>query len=310
MKKVFSFLLIIAVLCTLTVPCFAANPTVSVKAPNAITGETITVSVNLSANSGLGALEFELQYGSEFTYVNGSAKCTELFENTTGEVPGICFVSSGTGKLKFSGANPEIVNAGGTLFTAQFKVNEIGGTISIKVLDAINGDNQNVTVSTTSATVKCSHANAKWVVTKNATCTEKGSETKECSCGDKSTREIALTSHTFGAWVITKEATETEKGAKERVCKVCSQKETASINKLAPTETVTDTETNSQKEAETETQSESQTQTETTTIPQSQDMQKTDAKPIIVGAIFFVVGIAVGIGATLVIIKRKAKEEE
>ena len=306
MKRVFSFLLIIAILCTLTVPCFAANPSVSVKAPNAVAGETITVSVSLSANSGLGALEFELQYGSEFTYVNGSAKCTELFENTTGEVPGICFVSSGTGKLKFSGANPEIVNAGGTLFTAQFKVNEIGGTISIKVLDAINGDNQNVTVSTTSATIKCSHANAKWVVTKNATCTEKGSEIKECTCGDKSTREIPLANHNFGDWVITKEATETEKGTKERICKFCSKKETANINKIAPTQPVTDIETETQTQAPTETQS----QTETTTIPQNQDTNKTDAKPIVVGAVFFVVGIAVGIGATLFIIKRKAKEEE
>jgi hypothetical protein len=58
-------------------------------------------------------------------------------------------------------------------------------------------------------------------------------------------------------------------------------------------------------------QSETQTQseTETTTIPQNQDTNKTDAKPVVVGAIFFVVGIAVGIGATLFIIKRRAKEE-
>ena len=66
MKRVFSFLLVVSILCTLAVPCFAATPSVSVKAPNAVAGETITVSVNLSANSGLGALEFELQYGSEY----------------------------------------------------------------------------------------------------------------------------------------------------------------------------------------------------------------------------------------------------
>lgn len=308
MKRVFSFLLVVSILCTLAVPCFAATPSVSVKAPNAVAGETITVSVNLSANSGLGALEFELQYGSEFTYVNGTAKCTELFENTTGEVPGICFVSSGTGKLKFSGANPEKVNAGGTLFTAQFKVNKVGGTISIKILDAINGDNQKVTVSTSGATVKCSHANAKWVVTKKATCTEKGSESRECSCGDKATREIALVNHSFGDWVITKKATETEKGAKERICKVCAKKELIDIAKIAPTQTVTDIETETQTQVPTVTQSE--TQTETTTIPQSQDTSKDNAKPVVVGAIFFAVGIAVGIGATLFIIKRKAKEEE
>lgn len=303
MKKVFSFLLIIAVLCTLTVPCFAANPTVSVKAPNAIAGETITVSVNLSSNSGLAGLKLSVNFNSsEFQLVSGSAQKGKLFD--------LGIPTENATSVSYAGVSDNPVNLSGEILTFKLKVLKTGGKITVSINEAIDGDNQNVTVSTTSATVKCSHANAKWVVTKNATCTEKGSETKECSCGDKSTREIALTSHTFGAWVITKEATETEKGAKERVCKVCSQKETASINKLAPTETVTDTETNSQKEAETETQSESQTQTETTTIPQSQDMQKTDAKPIIVGAIFFVVGIAVGIGATLVIIKRKAKEEE
>ena len=105
--------------------------------------------------------------------------------------------------------------------------------------------------------------------------------------------------HDFGEWTIIKEATETEKGAKERICKVCNKKETAEIAIISATET----------EIVTETETQSETQPETTTIPQNQDTNKTDAKPIVVGAIFFVVGIAVGIGATWFIIKRKAKEE-
>lgn len=293
MKRVFSFLLIIAILCTMAVPSFAASPSVSVKTVNAATvGETITVSVNLSANSGLAGLQFAVDFnGEDFQLVSGSAGSSGLFSAIPVEK---------TNSVEYAGVSVNPVSAGGTVLTFKLKVLKTGGKISINIIDAINGDNQKVTVGTSGATVKCSHANAKWVVAKNATCTEKGSELRECTCGDKSTRDIALAKHNFGNWVITKEATETEKGAKERICKVCSKKETADINKIAPIQPVTD--------IETETQSEKQT--ETTTIPQSQDMHKTDAKPIVVGAIFFVVGIAVGIGATLFIIKRKAKEKQ
>lgn len=298
MKRVFSFLLIIAILCTLTVPCFAANPSVSVKAPNAVSGETITVTVNLSANSGLAGLQFTVNFNSsDFQLVSGSAKESSLFT---------AIVTEKSKSVEYTGVAVNPVNSSGTVLTFKLKVLKTGGNISVNIIEALNGDNKNVSVGTTGATVKCSHANAKWVVTKNATCTEKGSEIRECTCGDKSTREISLTKHNFGDWVITKEATETEKGAKERICKVCSKKETVGINKIAPTQPVTDIETETQTQAPTETQS----QTETTTIPQNQDTNKTDAKPIVVGAVFFVVGIAVGIGATLFIIKRKAKEEE
>lgn len=299
MKRVFSFLLIIAILCTMAVPCFAANPTVSINTVNSATvGETITISVNLSANSNLAGLKLSVNFNnSEFQLVSGSAKAGSLF---------MAEVVEGTNSVKHTGVSVNPVNSSGAVLTFKLKVLKTGGKVTITVNEAIDGDNKNVTVATSGATIKCSHANAKWVVTKNATCTEKGSETRECSCGDKSTREIKLANHSFGAWVITKEATETEKGAKERVCKVCAKKETADIAKIAPTLTTTETETETETQSETQTQSE----TETTTIPQKQDTNKTDAKPIVVGAIFFVVGIAVGIGATWFIIKRKAKEEE
>ena len=298
MKRVFSFLLIIASLCTMAVPCFAANPTVSINTVNSATvGETITVSVNLSAYSNLAGLKISVNFNaSEFQLVSGSAKAGSLF---------MAEVVEGTSSVKHTGVSVNPITSSGTVLTFKLKVLKTGGRVTVAINEAIDGNNKNVTVATSNATIKCSHANAKWVVTKNATCTEKGSETRECSCGDVSTRDIKLVNHSFGAWVITKEATETEKGAKERICKVCAKKETANIVKIAPTQAVTNTETETQTQVLEETQSE----TETTTIPQSQDMHKTDAKPIAVGAIFFVVGIAVGIGATLFIIKRRAKEE-
>ena len=298
MKRVLSFVLIIAIICTFIVPSFAASPSVSVKTSSvAIAGETITVSVNLSANSGLAGLQFAVNFNSaEFQLVSGSAQTSSLFTALPVEK---------TNSIEFSGVSVNPVNSGGAVLTFKLKVIKTGGTISIRIIDAINGDNQTVSVSSSSATVKCSHANAKWVVTKKATCTEKGSETRECSCGDKATREITLANHNFGDWKVVTEANETTKGLKERVCKDCGKKETKEIGKIVANDSTTVTET------ETETETQSETQTETTTIPQVDDTTpNNNAKPVVIGAIFFVVGIAVGIGVTLLIFKRKAKEEE
>ena len=48
---------------------------------------------------------------------------------------------------------------------------------------------------------------------------------KECECGDV----IEKTAHTLGDWIVTKEASTTEKGSKERVCSVCGYKEVEEI---------------------------------------------------------------------------------
>ncbi|MFR1433733.1 MAG: DUF4886 domain-containing protein [Acutalibacteraceae bacterium] len=51
---------------------------------------------------------------------------------------------------------------------------------------------------------------------------------QECECGDK--RESAA--HTYGEWVVTKDPTATEKGSQERVCSVCGYRETAEIDAI------------------------------------------------------------------------------
>lgn len=113
------------------------------------------------------------------------------------------------------------------------------------------------------------HSFGAWTVTKAATCTEKGTETRTCSCGAKETRDIAVKSHTagnwtvktaptcegkgtevqkctacgtelntreiaakghtFGEWNIVKDATCTEKGEKKSVCTVCGKAVTEEI---------------------------------------------------------------------------------
>ena len=118
------------------------------------------------------------------------------------------------------------------------------------------------------------HSFSAWTVTKEATCTEEGEETRSCSCGETQTRKtekkahelnhvenkstckikgvsydicadcgetfnyavLPLTSHTFGEWKVTKEATVFETGEKVRTCSVCGFEESEKIEKLPVSE--------------------------------------------------------------------------
>lgn len=84
---------------------------------------------------------------------------------------------------------------------------------------------------------------------KDSTCTEKGSKTMRCSCGETQVETIPLKDHTFGEWIVFKEATETEEGIMKRECSVCHKEETKTIDKLKPN---VDNSTNTQKPTEPE----------------------------------------------------------
>lgn len=75
-------------------------------------------------------------------------------------------------------------------------------------------------------------------VIKEATCTEKGIKEIKCSCGYLDSEEIPIIAHKFGEWIIVKEASQAEEGLRERICSVCQEKETESIDKLLPENTV------------------------------------------------------------------------
>lgn len=73
------------------------------------------------------------------------------------------------------------------------------------------------------------HSFSQWAVSKEATHTEEGEETRTCVCGEKETRPIAKTTdHEFGDWTTTTPATCTTDGKKERTC-ACGEKETETI---------------------------------------------------------------------------------
>lgn len=60
-----------------------------------------------------------------------------------------------------------------------------------------------------------------WTITKVATCTEAGSETRSCSCGASETREIPLLGHSAGEWETTADATCTATGSRVKYCTTC-----------------------------------------------------------------------------------------
>ena len=82
-------------------------------------------------------------------------------------------------------------------------------------------------------TAALGHSFGEWTVTKAATCTGKGEETRACTrCGAAETREVAALGHSFGEWTVSKAATCTEAGEEARACTRCGEKETRPVGKL------------------------------------------------------------------------------
>lgn len=79
------------------------------------------------------------------------------------------------------------------------------------------------------------HEYDKGVVTKPATCTEKGTMTYTCTvegCSDTLTVEIPALGHDMGVWTVTKKATCTETGTAESKCTRCDYTESMTLGVL------------------------------------------------------------------------------
>lgn len=230
MKKVLSILFAIILLCIGIIPSYAANPVISVNTvSSASVGETITVSVNLSANSKLAGINFTVSFNTtEFTLVSESVSTTSLLMGIT---------NVGNSSIKYAGVSDAAVNSGGTLLSFKLKVLKTGGRISLSLNDAIDENDNFVRVSTSGATVNCSHANMNWTVTQKATCTANGTKKGTCACGYTKTESIQKTNHTYGGWVVEKQPTETKTGLKVSKCSVCGDKKEQVIPVIATTPT-------------------------------------------------------------------------
>ena len=230
MKKVLSILFAIILLCIGIIPSYAANPVISVNTvSSASVGDIITVSVNLSANSKLAGINFTVSFNTtEFTLVSESVSTTSLLMGIT---------NVGNSSINYAGVSDAAVNSGGTLLSFKLKVLKTGGRISLSLNDAIDENDNFVRVSTSGATVNCSHANINWTVTQKATCTANGTKKGTCACGYTKTESIQKTNHTYGGWVVEKQPTETKTGLKVSKCSVCGDKKEQVIPVIVTTPT-------------------------------------------------------------------------
>lgn len=299
MKKVLSILFAMTILCMYLIPSNAATPKISVKTvSSASVGETITVSVNISDNSGLGAIDFTVKFNaSEFQLVSGSAKSSSLF---------LAEVKESENSIKYGGMVAGVVNSSGALLTFKLKVLKTEGKITLSVTEAVDGNDNFVTssVSTSGAIVKCSHANMKWDVVKKATCTETGNKKGVCSCGYALTETIAKTEHSYGKWVVEKEATKTEKGLKVAKCSVCGDKK----EQVIPVITTTTTEKTTEMTTFVENTTENTTE-KTTNAPTAPIVEKTSTAEIIAKTVAVVLGVE-ALGLIVSIIGKKKKEKK
>ena len=272
MKKLLSCVLVIFILLINAVPSFAANPTLSVGVSDYYvnSGDKITVSIKLSADSGLGTLGYTVNFNpDEFTYVAGTAKSSGMFgENET-------ISPSNSGQITFRGVATESVTAGGTVLSFQFQSVKNGGVISLSVTEAVDIEGNPVAVTKSSVKLNCGHKFIKWTVTQEPTCMIYGKENGVCAgenCNHSETREIEPVAHTyseskviteptctktgvkigtciackqegedaksvipalghdFSEWKVTKEPTDTKLGIKERTCKTCKENETQMVS--------------------------------------------------------------------------------
>lgn len=264
MKKIVSVVIAMIIVCSVCFTAvFAASNTAALTAKSNVSkanvGDTITVTVDLSANSDLGALTFYLKYDSScYEYVKGSLKAGGLFAMEE-------INDKTAGSLKYTAMTGTSVNAAGTLITAEFKVLKTNSAFSILVDEAWDSGDNDITSAVASrskgVTVACAHGKTEekvtaqpthtangtksvvcsycgttvktesipatghsfgtWTVTKAATCTEKGTETRTCSCGAKETRDIAVKSHTAGNWTVKTAPTCENKGIEVQKCTTC-----------------------------------------------------------------------------------------
>ena len=80
------------------------------------------------------------------------------------------------------------------------------------------------------AAPSCKHEWGGWTVTKEATCTETGTQSKTCTlCGATETGTLAALGHTFKEWTVTQQPTCTAKGNRTGTCTTCGTQENESI---------------------------------------------------------------------------------
>ena len=236
MKKLASVLL--AVLVAFSMFSFvvsAAAPTVTATADKTTVkaGDTVKVTVAISADSGLGSFVFDLKYDKDAFKVKSTYVPSE---DESDDAPKPVFSmevvnSNVAGNVRYTAANAKPATRGGTLLVVTFEaLKAVESEMTITVAEATNDAGENVAATVVANSVVINDG----VVEEPSTdkpeepstdkpeepSTDKPEEPSDDPCAD---------GHTWSSWNVVKTAECKKDGLKNRNCTVCGEKEEEAI---------------------------------------------------------------------------------
>ncbi len=222
-NKIFSvFLAIVMVLSALPICASAQGGTLTITSDKSEVkaGETITVNVNLSANSGLNSLTFDLSYDNNVLQVESASSPLPLSGNCAKMVNKA--YSENEVRVVLASADTEIGK--GTALTVTFTAKTSScSAFSIEILESIDGDFNVIPVTASSLRI---HSFGNWTTVANSTCENAGLKSKACTCGEKVTESISALGHDYSTeYTVDKNATCTVNGSKSQHCSRCESKQ-------------------------------------------------------------------------------------
>ncbi len=228
MKKVISFILTTVLLLTIMVSAaFAADTTVSVSSVEATYGETVTVDVSISGNTGFDTYQLALEYDPAAIELVEVRSSDTLSENGT--------LISNENTVGFM--TTTLIEEDGILFKADFKVLDTapaGDTsITVNIENIFNTYTlEYLDVACAAGSIKiggtpCPHNETTVKNAKEATCSTEGytGDTVCSLCGKELEKGsvIAVSDHIWN-WISDKAPTDTEPGIKHEECLYCGEK--------------------------------------------------------------------------------------
>lgn len=267
LNKIFSMVLaILIVFSSLTLYVSASDVTLTVVSDktDVKAGDTVTIDINLSENSNLNCLTFDVVYDSnKLEYASHTAYniCGEAIVNS----------SYADGKFRFTCARADAVTEGGNVLSIQFTVKSSScNTVTLDVSECLDGKFKEIITTVFPVTI---HSYGEWVTVTEPACEALGEKVKSCSCGNEVAESIDKLGHdyatdytidvtpdctnkgsksqhcsrcdskqnvtvvpekghSFGDWVTVVNPSCTTKGQEERICSACGEKETQAVKEL------------------------------------------------------------------------------
>lgn len=204
--------ILLMLLLVFSVSAADGEPTIQVGSAQGARGETVTVDIAFLNNPGINTCSLEFVYDTSRL---------ELID---------CVKSSQLGGLFEFGTKAVWLNTGdttysGTFFTLSFRIlaDAPDGTASVSAKynpgDICNYDEADVSFHIVSGSVSIHEHTYTSQITASATCTEDGTKTYTCPCGDSYTEAIPALGHAYSdTYTVDKAATCAEEGSKSRYC--------------------------------------------------------------------------------------------